>query len=174
MKKTIVGLLLVGFVFQSYAQDVLFEAKLKKEEVPSVIIENIEEDYPDFIVDEYTAVPLEFIENDVIVDRNINSNDDYSTYQVTLKGKGEILVATYNKNGELLSTVEHGKNVELPKAVAHTLAITYPGWNLIKDNYKMVHYKGLNKHERYKIILENSGKKIRVYTDANGKFLKAL
>lgn len=168
------GLFLVGFVLQSFAQDVLFDVKLKKEEVPNVIIESVEEDFPDFIVEEYRPVPLEFIGEDVIVNRNINSNDDYDTYQITFKGKGERLVATYNKDGKLLSTVENGKNIAPPISVDNAVEKAYPEWIITKDNYKIVHYTGSKKIERYKLVLENSGKKIRVYTDASGNILNFM
>ena len=41
MKKIILGLILIGLAMQSYGQDVLFQAKIKKEKVPAVIIESI-------------------------------------------------------------------------------------------------------------------------------------
>lgn len=171
MKKVIIGLLVIGFTYQSYAQEVLFEAKLKKEEVPAVIIESVEEDFPGFIIAEFRAIPIEFIEEDIIVNRNITSNDDYDTFQITLKGKGREFVATYTKDGKLLSEVEHGKNVVLPVSVRNTMSKAFPGWTVKEDNYKMIHYTGVKKKERYRIVLQKGKEMKKVYIDADGNLL---
>jgi outer membrane lipoprotein-sorting protein len=172
MKKTIIGLFLLGFIYQSYAQDVLFEEKLKKEEVPATIIESVDQNFPAYEVEEFSAIPIDIIENDVVVDRNITSKDDYNTYQVTLKGKNVQLVATYNKAGKLLSTVEHGKNMIIPNDIIKSIENSYPGWKIKGDSFKMVNNTGAKKRERYKIILEKGNKKKRVYTSDNGVILE--
>jgi hypothetical protein len=174
MKKTILGLFLIGFMVQSYAQqnDVLFKAKLNKEEMPVAIVENVSQDFPDLVVEEFDAVPLEFVEDDVIIDRSIESNNDYDTYQVILKGKNESLVATYNKDGKLISTVEHGKNVELPISVENAVEKDFPRWVITEDHYKMIHYKNKTKIDRYKLIIKKGKNTKKIYFDASGNILK--
>ena len=172
MKKTILGLFLIGFMYQSYAQDVLFEAKLKKEEMPVAVVENVSQDFPGLVVEEFDAVPLDYIEDDVIVDRSIKSKNDYNTYQVTLKGNNQILVATYNKEGVLISTVEHGKDVVLPVSVEDAVAKEFPGWDVTEDHYKMIHYKGKKKIDRYKLNIQKGKVIKKVYFDASGNILK--
>lgn len=80
--------------------------------------------------------------------------------------------AIYDKDGNLLSSMEHLKDIELPAEVRNAVAKEYPGWTIEKDTYKMNHYKGKDKKERYKIVLKNGKDKKKVYTDANGKFLE--
>jgi ribosomal protein L21E len=171
MKKTILTLVLVGFAFQTYAQDLIFEAKIKKNEVPVVILESVEKDFPDFVVEEYSAVPLEFIEEDVIVDRDIKSNNDYSTFQITLRNKNEKLTATYTKGGKLISTFAHGENVLLPKAVRDAVAKAFPKWIFIEDHYKMVSYNDGKKNERYKVIINKGNEIKKVIVDASGNII---
>jgi len=172
MKKTILGLLLIGFTFQSYAQtDVLFEAKIKKEKVPALVITAVEKDFPDAIVEEYTAIPVEFIEDDVIIDRNIKSIDDYNSYQITLRDKNERLTATYNKKGDLISEIAYGKNVPLPRTVLETVAKAFPKWAIIEDTYKMVSHANGKKNERYKIIIEKGNEMKKVIVDASGNII---
>lgn len=175
MKKTILGLFLIGFMFQSYAQDqdkVLYKAKLSKEEMPVAIVENVSQDFPDLVVEEFDAVPLEFIDDNVIVDRSVKSNSDYDTYQVVLKGNNQSLVATYNKEGKLISTVEHGKNVELPISVEDAVVKDFPGWVITEDHYKMIHYKDRTKIDRYKLNIKKGKDMKKVYFDAKGNILK--
>lgn len=171
MKKTIITLVLIGFAFQSYAQDVLFEEKIKKEEVPEIVVVSVEKDFPDFEVEEYTAVPVEFIEEDVIVNRGIKSNDDYNTYQITLKNKNEKMTATYTKDGKLISTFAYGKNVLLPKAVRDIVATAFPKWVFIEDTYKMVSYNNGKKNERYKVIIKKGNEMKKVIVDASGNII---
>jgi len=172
MKKAILGLLLAGFTFQSYAQnDVLFEAKLKKEEVPVAIIESVEEDFPGFIVEEFTAIPVEFIEEDIIINRNIKSKSDYDSYQITLSNSNEKLIATYNKEGKLISEVSHGKNVKLPQSVIKSVAKAFPKWSFIEDTYKMVSYNNGKKNERYKVIIKKANEMKKVIVDASGNII---
>jgi len=160
-------------MFQSYAQDdVLFEAKLKKEEMPVAIVENVSQDFPGLVVEEFDAVPLDYVEDDVIVDRSIKSNSDYDTYQVKLEGKNQLLIATYNKAGKLISTVEHGKNVMLPVSVEDAVVKAFPGWDITEDHYKMSHYKGEKKIDRYKLNIKKGKEMKKVYFDANGNILK--
>ena len=172
MKKIILGLFLIGLAIQSYSQDVIFQAKIKKENVPTAIIEAVDYEFGDFEVDEYFAIPIEFIEEDVYINRNIESDKDYDTYQVTFKGKNGKMVATYNKKGKLLSTIEHLKNVapnfEIQKAVVEY----FPGWTITKDHYKMIHFSDKNKKERYKLNLEKGKEKMVVFLDGKGKILK--
>ena len=79
------------------------------------------------------------------LDRNIDSDEDYDTYQVILKGKNGKIVSTYNKEGNLLSSVEHLKNIEPAVEVRDAMAKAFPGWIITKDHYKMTHYSGKQK-----------------------------
>lgn len=173
MKKIILGLCLIGFAMQSHGQDILFQAKIKKEKVPTVIIEAVDYEFGDFEIIEFYAIPIEFIEEDVYINRNIESDEDYDTYQVTLKGKNSKMVATYNKEGKLLSTVEHLKNVAPNIEVKKAVLRDFSGWTITKDHYKMTHFGDKKKKERYKLNLEKGNAKMVVFMDGKGKILKS-
>ncbi|WP_158976571.1 hypothetical protein [Cellulophaga sp. L1A9] len=171
MKTTILSIVLVGFAFQTYAQDMLYRAKIKVEEVPELVVSAVEEDFPDFLIVEYLALPLEYVEGDVYINPNIDSNADYDTFQIVLKEHGKELTATYDSDGNLIKTTEHLKNVALPYAVSKAIAKEYPEWKFEKDSYDMVQLGNSKAKKRYRVILENHGKKIRVHTNAKGKIL---
>ncbi|WP_431160761.1 hypothetical protein [Flagellimonas beolgyonensis] len=171
MKKLIISAVLLSLGAQAFAQDVLYQATIKKEEVPTVVIAAVERDYPDYVMEDFYALPLEYVDTDVYVDRNINSVADYDTFEIALSGKGEAFTATYDSSGKLLSTMQHGKNVTPPAAVRTAVAKAYPGWSLAKDTYNMTHYTGGKKRERYRIELTKGSEKMQVYTDAKGKIL---
>ena len=89
MRKVVVfSLVLLGLSAQAFAQDVIYSEKIKKEDVPAAIIESVEQDYPDFTIEEMAAIPVEYVESDVYVNRDIKSIDDYDTFEITLEGKG--------------------------------------------------------------------------------------
>lgn len=173
MKKIILGLFLIGLGIQSYGQDVLFQAKIKKEKVPAVIIEAIDYKFKDYEVVEFIAIPIEFIEEDVYVNTDIETEKDYDTYQVILKGKKGKLVATFNKEGELLSTIEHLKNIAPNAEVRKAVVKFFPGWTITKDHYKMTHFGNKKKKERYKLNLEEGNAKMVVFMDGKGTILKS-
>lgn len=172
MKKFILWLFLIGLAMQSYSQEVLFQAKIKREKVPVVIIDAVGEEFGNFEMIEFFAIPLEFIEEDVYVNSNIDSDEDYETYQVTLKGKNTKMTATYNKEGTLLSTVEYGENIEPAIEVKKAMLSVFPGWVITKDRYKMTHYSGQQKRERYKFIITKGKSEKVVYMTGSGEILK--
>ena len=171
MKKVIIVFVFLGFALQSNAQDLLFEAKIKKEKVPVAIIESIEEDFPGYVVEEYSAIPIEYIDEDVIVDRNIKSDNDYDTFLVKMNDKNISITATYSKEGKLINTSAYGKNVVLPVSVTKAVMKAFPGWIIEKDNYKMVSYNNNLKKERYKVIIRKVNEKKKIMVDASGNII---
>lgn len=153
----LIGLFVLGFAFQGMSQEVLFEAKLKKEDVPQLVTEAITEDFPDFEVTELSLVPVEFVDDDVIIHKNIEKDikaGGYSTYVLKLLGNGREIDATYDSEGNLKSSYEYLKDIQLPINVARKIGKKYPGWAITKDNYKLDHYHGKVTTERYKVILK--------------------
>lgn len=166
-----ITLFMVGCLTQSFAQDELLRAKIKKEEVPVTIIEAVEDVFPDYQMDEFYAIPIDFIEEDIIIDELANTDKSYGMYEVTLKNKHKLLKATYNKKGVLLNSIEKDKDIVLPAEIRNVIAKEYPGWALTKDIYTMKHSIGKKDRLRYKIYLEKGRNKIKIYTDTEGKIL---
>lgn len=161
----LVGLLFLSFTFQGMSQDVLFEAKLNKEDVPQLVTEAITEDFSDFDVTEVSLVPVEFVDDDVIIHKNIKKDikdGDYSTYVFKLEGKGREIDATYDSDGNLKSSYEYMNDVQLPTQVAKQIGKKYPGWAITKDNYKLEHFHSKTTKERYKVILKKGNDRKKV------------
>lgn len=171
MKKSILILAMIGIGLQSYAQEVIYSATIKKEQVPQEVLEAIDVDFPDYTIEQYVAVPVDYVEDNVYVNRNFNAAD-MDSYQIILSAKGREIVANYNSDGKLMSSVENLKNVALPQAVSRAIESAYPGWKIGKDNFHMSKYgKGATK-EHYKIRITKDGKTKHVYTDDKGKIIK--
>lgn len=170
-----IGLFMIGLAFQGMSQDVLFEAKLKKDDVPQLVAQAITEDFPGFAVTEVSLVPIEFIDDDVIIHKNIREDikeGDYSTYVLKLEGKGREIDATYDQDGNLKSSYEYMNDFPLPTEVARKIGKKYPGWSITKDNFKLETFKGKTTTDRYKVTLTKGNDTKKVYVDAKGDTLK--
>ena len=63
MKKTIIGLFMLGFMSQSYAQkdEVLLTVKLQKKEVPQMVINSVEKNHPNLDIVDFMVMPTELV-----------------------------------------------------------------------------------------------------------------
>ncbi|PHN03344.1 hypothetical protein [Flavilitoribacter nigricans] len=156
------------------AQEMLFSAKLKKEEIPAVVITAQESDYPGMEITDYEAVPLEFIGEDWIVHPNTAAfaNKDYDTYLITFSGdrlKGQ---ATYDRDGNLISARERMENVPLPHYIQRAVAQSYPGWAMAMDHELLTINRKGQKRVYYRIELDKAGKTRNVVYDGNANEVK--
>lgn len=171
MKKSVLILTLLAWGLQSFAQEVIYTATLKKEQVPPVVLKAIEVDFPDYIVDAYDAVPEGYDLVNVEEAAKFDS-ENLSNYQITISSKDQNMVAYYDEDGNLLSTVEYLKNIEPPVEITRSLASTYPGWKLSKTSFHMAKYQHGKTKEQYNLVLTKDGKKKHIHTDMNGHILK--
>lgn len=171
MKTTVLSLVMLGLTLQAFSQEVLADAKIKKEEVPKLVLDAVQSDFPAYIMKDVHAVPLQFMEEDKIITKAMSSGTDYESFEIRLIGKGKDLSATYDKMGKLISSTEHLKNVSPPAEVRNSLAKAYPGWTIVKDSYSKVDYANGKQMNHFRIILENKGKKMKVYTNGEGNIL---
>ena len=81
------------------------------------------------------------------------------------------ILAAYDGDGKIIRTVERFENIALPPSVRDAVAERFPGWNIEKDIFAVTYHdeKGVNK--KYKLVLSNGDKKIRVKLDETGSFL---
>jgi hypothetical protein len=99
-------------------------------------------------------------------------NDEYDNYSVSFYIPKGYAVATYDKDGKLLRTIERYKNVKLPLSVSQALVERFPNWAVDKDIYKVSYSEPKWESKKtYKLKLTNGEKTIRVKTDEDGNFL---
>ncbi|MBC8757645.1 nicotinate-nucleotide adenylyltransferase [Kordia sp. YSTF-M3] len=99
-------------------------------------------------------------------------NDEYNEYHVSFYIPKGYALASYDRNGKLIKTIERYKNVKLPSAVSEALTKRFPNWSVDKDIYKVVYSEEKwDSKKIYKLKLTNGKETIRVKTDENGTFL---
>jgi len=170
MKKLIIGLLIFGFAFQSFAQ-------IKTEKLSEVVISATNYKYLNKVGLTNASISVELLQSKVAAFDLKNSeyySDDYSLYEISFFIPDGHILAAYNRDGDIIRTVEKFKDVTLPRAVIESVARQYPNWVFKKDVY-LVSYYDNNESEKitkkYKITLENGDKRIKVKVDEKGIFL---
>lgn len=176
MKKIFIVLLVLGIGGSIYAQETfLFTAKLKKNEVPKVILKAVDRDFINLTTVEFLSVPENFVAP-LSLDIDKDENSEYDSYMITFAGKTEKIMATYNKDGKLISTVDRYKTRSAPFQIYSTLGDLYPEW-IIKDGYKKMSIYDTNgkvKKQIYKLALENGNRTRKVYLNKDGKLVNSL
>jgi len=97
--------------------------------------------------------------------------DDYDSYKVTFYIPDGQIVAAYDKDGNVLRTIEKYRDIALPKPVLDAIAKQYPKWSIYKDVYGITYHQNTGAKKTYKVTLLNKDKKIHVKLDENGNFL---
>ncbi len=166
MKKIILGLFIFGLTIQSFAQIV---------ELPEVEIVAVNYKYLDNVNESDAAEPVKLLQREVAAFDLKSSEyyeDQYDDYFISFYIPQGKILASYDKEGNILRTVEKYKNIALPHAVAESVVKNYSGWT-ISENAYLVNYhdnKGVTKKE-YKILLEKDSRRMRIKTDEKGNML---
>ena len=103
------------------------------------------------------------------MDIDTESIDYLKEHFPNLDGK---ILAAYDKNGEIIRTIERFQNVKLPKDVRNAVYKRFPNWSLEKDVYLVNYHKNNEKvSKQYKVKLKNGKKVMRVKLAEDGNFL---
>ena len=167
MKKIIIGLLVLGFAIQSFAQ-------IKTEELSEVVIAATNYKYLNKVGLENASVSVALLEQKVASFDLKNSefySDDYDTYSIDFFIPDGHILAAYDRDGNIIRTIEKFKDVTLPRAVIESVSKQFPNWIFKKDVYLVSYHDEKGVTKKYKITLENGDKRIKVKTDAEGNIL---
>lgn len=165
MKKLLTGLIILGLTIQAFAQIT---------ELPEVTLRATNYKYLKSVDNLDVDAKVKFLEREVAkfdLTQSEYYSDEYDSYKVYFYIPDGQIVAAYDRDGNLLRTIEKYKDLKLPKKVLSSVYEQYPGWVLYKDVYKVsYHYQDGTKHV-YKLRLEDGDQKVRVKTDKEGNFI---
>ena len=136
MMKLIISLFVIGVTFQFYAQEPQAEG------LEEVIIVAKNYKYLDKISAEDVAIPVQQLQRKVAT-YNLKEldvyEDEYDYYDVSfIIPEGKIL-ASYDKDGNILRTAEKFKDINLPSAIVNSIVTRFPSWSISKNVY-LVYY----------------------------------
>ncbi|QED37711.1 carbon-nitrogen hydrolase family protein [Antarcticibacterium arcticum] len=168
MKNLILGLFLFGLTTQLSAQII---------ELPEIEIVGVNYKYLAAAGESDAPIPVKMLQRQAAV-YDIKAaefyDDEYDNYSISFFIPEGRILASYDKDGNVLRTIEKYKNLDLPPAVSQAISKNYNGWTMTKNAY-LVNYhdrKGVTKKE-YKILLEKDNQRMRVKTDENGVIIKS-
>jgi hypothetical protein len=169
MKKLVLGLLCIGLTSPALAQIV------KTEALSEVTVYATNYKYLNSLgSEEPAAIPVEMLERKVAAFDLMNSeyyNDEYELYQISFYIPDGKILAAYDADGKIIRTVERFENVALPPSVRDAVAERFPGWVVSKDVYLVSYHEERGVNKKYKLVLTNGDKKMRVKLDETGNFL---
>lgn len=167
MKKIIIILFVFGFVIQSSAQVVT---------LPEVEVVARNFKYLDKVDEPNVGSPVEALQR-YATEFDVKSSeyyeDEYDRYFISFFIPDGKILASYDKDGNILRTIEKYKNIKLPLKVAQSMTKNYEGWT-IAENVYLVNYhddKGVMKKE-FKILLERENRRMRIKTDELGNIIR--
>lgn len=157
--------LALGFSIQGFSQQTLPQVVVKAIRYKYLIAaDNTESSQPVKMLErraaEYDIKSAEFYE------------EDYDTYFVSFYIPDGQILASYDKEGKLLTTAEKFKDVDLPKVVKARLTERFPQWAVGHDFYLVNYHEENNVIKKvYKLTLENGDKRLKIKVDENGESL---
>lgn len=159
-----IGVFILGVTVQSFAQKVL----------PAIEIVAVNYKYLNAVDGTEVAQPVAMLERQAAA-YDIKTaefyEDQYDNYFVSFYIPDGQILAAYDKEGNLLRTAEKFKDVALPAEARKAVAKRFPQWTISKDVYLVSYHEKHGVTKRYKLLLENGNKRMRVKIDEKGEFL---
>ena len=157
-------LCLIGFSICSFAQITLPEVKIVASTYKYLnAVDNTEMAQPVRMLElkaaTYDIKQSEFYE------------EDYDSYSVSFYIPNGYILASYDKEGKLISTAEKFKNTKVPAAVREAVNNKYPQWIIAEDIYLVNYHEKRGVNKLFKLVLENGSKRLKVKLNEKGEFL---
>jgi hypothetical protein len=159
------GVLMWGAVIQGLAQEVL----------PEITV-TARYKYLNAVSPEETAQPVNMLEQYAAaydVKGATFYEDEYDHYFVSFYIPQGKILAVYNKEGNLLRTIENYNNAALPNHILKTVSREYPGWAISKGVYLVTYRENGSDQTKkvYKLVLEKGDMRKKVKINEKGEFL---
>jgi len=165
MKKLFFYLISIGFISQFYAQDF---------NLPEVVISAVNYKYLNAVNAQDSDMDVKLLQEKVAL-YNIKESDlyqdDYDYYTVEFYIPDGKIVAAYDRDGNIIRTIEKFESVRLPKDVRDAVFERFPNWTMDKNVYYVNYNTNKNSKKVYKIKLTNDREVLRIKVDAEGNFM---
>ncbi len=144
------------------------------EKLEEVVVVATNYKYFNAVNNEQESLPVKTLRSKV-ADFNLKDSpyyqDDYDLYYIDFFIPEGSILAAYDKDGNILRSIERFKDIKLPDAIIKAIAKEYPNWIISKDVYRVNYNDKEGATKTYKIRVSNQNKRIWVKTDENGNFL---
>ncbi|MDX1543741.1 MAG: hypothetical protein R3214_07335 [Christiangramia sp.] len=161
MKKFITLMLAVaGCIFASNAQVIQLEKVELSDFKPTAQI--VFEDYANGVIKvkenhakQFQSNAIKFLVENFDINRFMReAGEDTDQVNITVKSSNGLLLASYDKNGELVKTYQKFKDIPLPPAIRNQVYAQYEGWTMTKNKYVASGMEDKIDKEKYLVQLE--------------------
>lgn len=169
MKTLITGLLFIGLTSLGFSQNGIEQVDLS-----AVNVTPLNLSYLNKVQDRDTPERVKELENiasryDVTESKVFNRK--FEAYEVIFKETDGSIIATYDSDGKIISSLERFNDVLLPYKVRTTVFDKYPDWILHKDSYLVSYYLDKDVKKVYKVQLRKDGKRKNLKIDTSGNII---
>lgn len=170
MKTLITGLLFVGLTSLGFAQN----GGIEQVELNEVNVTPLNLTYLNNVQDTDTPTKVKELENVASrydITESAVFNKKFEAYEVIFKESNGKIIATYDQNGKITSSLERFSNVVLPPKVRSAIYQSFPGWNLHKDTYLVSYFGDQDVTKVYKIQLRKDKQRKNLKVDVDGNII---
>lgn len=190
MKNLLIGLFVLGLTNLSSAQNTQVEFLKSQMESNDALALNMNTNAPVFnneipatsseasylsnVKEEATSNHVQFLEDKVSrFDVTTLSKFDArsASFKVIFKGNKGSITATYDCDGDILTTSEKFEDVKLPISVRNAVYQEYPGWSTLGNSYSVNYNKNIGAKKVYKVKITNGRVKKNLKIDSEGNII---
>jgi len=171
MKQLVIGIICFGLATLSFAQstDGMDEVRLT-----DVVVTPLNLTYLNKVQDDNTPRPVIKLENKVArfnVKESPVFEEGFDAYEVIFKQTNGSIIATYDQNGSIISTLERYDQITMPYNVRNSLHKQYPDWFIHSDVYLVSYYDNKEINKVYKVQIRKDNMKKNLKVDIEGTIL---
>lgn len=161
MKPMMILLLILCWIGNAEAQVVtqLEEARVTYSPEVRIVtdLDNVEFKVKENYVGHFSENPVRFIKENFDIDELLETivTKDFEEIRVSFNNRKGQLIATFNKDGDLLETSQQFKDIVLPRNVRDELYHEHNGWTMVKNKYVASGKGYMIQKEKYRIRLNN-------------------
>ena len=169
MKKILSVIFILGVLNTIYAQDP--EYKVQVIELEGVVLKPPNFEYLASVQSKHTPATVKVLERKAAyfdIEESPVYNDSFDTYEVFFSHSDGRVIATYDKDGQIVKSYEKFKDIPIPAPIRNTVQMTYPDWTINKHTYVVSYYrdKSIKKTYHFQIRKGKDKKNLKMVMNA--------
>ncbi len=170
MKKLVIGMLFLGLASLGFSQS--SNAGLEEVKLSDVTITPLNLDYIDKVREDDVSEKVFTMEKKASrynIKESPFFNNHAGLFKIKFSKKNGRIIAVYDREGKIRSTMERYKDLMLPPAVRNSVYRAHPDWTMVGNAYLVsYHYNnGVKKVYKVKIAKGDLQKKLKMDTQGN-------
>ena len=142
MKKILFGGLVLGVLGLVCAQEPEYKGQVI--ELEEIVLRAPNFEYLATVQNKHTPATVKVLERKAAffdIEESPIYNDSFDTYEVFFSHSDGRVIATYDKDGQIVKSYEKFKDIPVPAPIRNTVQMTYPDWTINKHTYVVSYYR---------------------------------